>query len=64
MRCSRQRAHEREEGIAAVASADLERLAPPTQRARRVSGAGECVPLAGFRTGVRPLTLRDGVDVG
>ena len=64
VRCSGQGAHEREERIAAVASADLQRRAAPAQRARRVGRADERVPLASFSTSVRPVALHDRVYIG
>jgi hypothetical protein len=64
MWCSGKGAREREQRLAAVSSADLQRRTPPAQSPRRVSGAGERVPLAGFRASVRPVALHDRVDIG
>ena len=57
-------ANEREERIAAVASADLEWLACPAPSSRRVGGARSRVTLASLRAGVPPVALRDRVDIG
>src|SRR3712207_7047911 len=59
MRCGGEGADEREQGKAAVAPADFQRLAPPAPSARLVGRADERVPLASFWTGVRPIALDD-----
>jgi hypothetical protein len=54
-----QRADEREQRIAGIATADVERLAAPTGGTRRIGRAGQRVALARLRPGLRAKAFGD-----